>query len=165
MLLRIPCCSRRWFSKCSPRVDQNMAHIVVSSHLNQGCRASLVSRPARLAIVTELILVFLSLTKHLLLQCYKGMTSSVHSWLLYSGYFGVGIEGVWELRRLDQREVTGGWRTLHDEELHNLYSSTNVIRTIISTRMRWAGHVERRERWMRTKFWLEIWRDETTWKI
>jgi hypothetical protein len=24
--------------------------------------------------------------------------------------------------------VTGGWRKLHNEELHNLYSSTNIIR-------------------------------------
>jgi hypothetical protein len=32
---------------------------------------------------------------------------------------------------------------LHNEELHNLYSSTNIIRTIKSRRMRWAGHVAR----------------------
>jgi hypothetical protein len=33
-------------------------------------------------------------------------------------------------------EVTGGWRKLHDEELHNLYSSLNIIRMIKSIRMR-----------------------------
>jgi hypothetical protein len=38
-------------------------------------------------------------------------------------------------------EVTGGWRKLHNEELHNLYSSLNIIRMIKSRRMRWAGHV------------------------
>jgi hypothetical protein len=32
---------------------------------------------------------------------------------------------------------------LHNEELHNLYSSPNIIRTIKSRRMRWAGHVAR----------------------
>jgi hypothetical protein len=37
--------------------------------------------------------------------------------------------------------VTGGWRKLHNEELHNLYSSPNIIRMIKSRRMRWAGHV------------------------
>jgi hypothetical protein len=37
--------------------------------------------------------------------------------------------------------VTGGWRKLHNEELHNLYSSTSIIRIIKSRRMRWAGHV------------------------
>jgi hypothetical protein len=40
-------------------------------------------------------------------------------------------------------EVTGGWRKLHNEELHNLYSSPNIIRMIKSRRMRWAGHVAR----------------------
>jgi hypothetical protein len=39
--------------------------------------------------------------------------------------------------------VTGGWRKLHNEELHNLYSLPSIIRIIKSRRMRWAGHVER----------------------
>jgi hypothetical protein len=38
-------------------------------------------------------------------------------------------------------EVTGGWRKLHNEELHNLYSSPSIIRVTKSRRMRWAGHV------------------------
>jgi hypothetical protein len=38
-------------------------------------------------------------------------------------------------------EVMGGWRKLHNEELHNLYSSPSIIRMIESRRMRWAGHV------------------------
>jgi transcription termination factor 2 len=37
------------------------------------------------------------------------------------------------------------WRKLHNEELHNLYSSSNIIRMIMSGRMRWAGHVARME--------------------
>jgi hypothetical protein len=40
-------------------------------------------------------------------------------------------------------EETGGWRKLHNEELHNLYSSPSIIRVIKSRRMRWAGHVAR----------------------
>jgi hypothetical protein len=39
--------------------------------------------------------------------------------------------------------VTGGWRKLHNEELHNLYSSPRKFRFIKSRRMRWAGHVAR----------------------
>jgi hypothetical protein len=39
--------------------------------------------------------------------------------------------------------VTGGWRKLHNEELHNLYSSPSIIRIITSRWMRWAGHVAR----------------------
>jgi hypothetical protein len=40
-------------------------------------------------------------------------------------------------------EVMGKWRKLHDEELHNLYSSPSIIRIIKSRRMRWVGHVTR----------------------
>jgi hypothetical protein len=39
--------------------------------------------------------------------------------------------------------MTGGWRELHNEELHNLYSSPSIIRMIKSRRMRWAGYVAR----------------------
>jgi hypothetical protein len=45
------------------------------------------------------------------------------------------------LRRISgpkKDDVTGGWRKLHNEELHNLYSSPSISR-----RMRWAGHVAR----------------------
>jgi hypothetical protein len=38
-------------------------------------------------------------------------------------------------------EVTGEWRKLHNEELHNLYSSPDILRQVKSRRMRWAGHV------------------------
>jgi hypothetical protein len=40
-------------------------------------------------------------------------------------------------------EVTGEWRKLHNEELHDLYSSPSIIRIIKSRSMRWAGHVAR----------------------
>jgi hypothetical protein len=40
-------------------------------------------------------------------------------------------------------EVMGGWRKLHNEELHGLYSSPSIIRIIKWRRMRWAGHVAR----------------------
>jgi hypothetical protein len=48
------------------------------------------------------------------------------------------------LRRLfwpKRDEVTGMWRKLHNEELHNLYSSPNIVRVIKSRRVRWAGYV------------------------
>jgi hypothetical protein len=43
-----------------------------------------------------------------------------------------------------REEVAGGWRRLHNEELHHFYASPNIIRTIKSRRMRWAEYVERR---------------------
>jgi hypothetical protein len=38
-------------------------------------------------------------------------------------------------------EVFGGWRRLHNKEPYNLYTPSNIIRVIKSSRMRWAGHV------------------------
>jgi hypothetical protein len=48
------------------------------------------------------------------------------------------------LRRISgpkRDEVTGEWRQLYNGELHNLYSSPDIIRQIKSRRMRWTGHV------------------------
>ena len=40
-------------------------------------------------------------------------------------------------------EVTGEWQRLHNEELNDLHSLSNIVRVIKSRRMRWAGHVVR----------------------
>jgi hypothetical protein len=48
------------------------------------------------------------------------------------------------LRRIfgpKRQEMAGGWRRLHNEVVHNLYASTNIIRVTKSRRMRWAGHI------------------------
>jgi hypothetical protein len=42
-----------------------------------------------------------------------------------------------------KREADGLWRKLHNDELHSLYSSLNIVRVIKSSRMKWAGHVAR----------------------
>jgi hypothetical protein len=42
-----------------------------------------------------------------------------------------------------KREKDGSWRKLHNDELHCLYSSLNIVRVIKSRMMRWAGHVAR----------------------
>jgi hypothetical protein len=42
-------------------------------------------------------------------------------------------------------EATGGWRKLHNEELHNLYSLPSIMRMIKSRRMSCAEHVARME--------------------
>jgi hypothetical protein len=50
------------------------------------------------------------------------------------------------LRRIfgpKRNEVTGEWRKLHNEELYDLYSSSNILRAMKSRRMGWAGQVAR----------------------
>jgi hypothetical protein len=53
--------------------------------------------------------------------------------------------------------VTGEWRKLHNEELHDLYSSPSIIRIIKSRRMKWAGHVARLEKII--DYWWESQRE------
>jgi hypothetical protein len=53
-------------------------------------------------------------------------------------------------------EVIGGWRKLHNEELHNMHPSPSIIRMIKSRRMRCSGHVARMGRiGMHIGFWWE----------
>ena len=44
-----------------------------------------------------------------------------------------------------KRDENGEWRRLHNEELHSLYRSPNIVRVIKSRRLRWKGHVARME--------------------
>jgi hypothetical protein len=54
-----------------------------------------------------------------------------------------------------KREEDGSWRKLHNDELHSLCSSLNIVRVIKSRKMRWAGHVARMGRgWVFTEFCL-----------
>jgi hypothetical protein len=41
------------------------------------------------------------------------------------------------------RRIFGGWRRLHIEELHNLYTSPNIVKMIRSRKIKWSGHVAR----------------------
>jgi hypothetical protein len=58
-----------------------------------------------------------------------------------------------------KREEDGSWRKLHNDELHNLYFSPNIVRVIKSRRMRWAGHVARM-REVRVVYWVLVGRPE-----
>jgi hypothetical protein len=62
-------------------------------------------------------------------------------------------------------EVTGEWKKLQNEELHNLYSFQTIIRQIKSRRIRWAGQVARiRELRKVQSFSGKSRMKETTWK-
>jgi hypothetical protein len=51
-------------------------------------------------------------------------------------------------------EVTEEWRKLHNEELHDLYSSPSIIRIIRFRMLRWAGHVKLMEKkGMHIEYW------------
>jgi hypothetical protein len=46
-----------------------------------------------------------------------------------------------------KREEDGSWRKLHNDELHSLYSSLNIVKVVKSRRMGWAGHVAYMGEW------------------
>jgi hypothetical protein len=59
-------------------------------------------------------------------------------------------------------EVTGGWRKLHNEERHNVYSTPSIIRKIKSRMMRCAGHVAQMRREIYTGYWWESQKEKET---
>jgi hypothetical protein len=64
-----------------------------------------------------------------------------------------------------RKEGRGGWRRLHNDELHDLYSSPNVLRVIKSRSIRWVGHGAHVDK-MRNKYKLLVGKTEgkSTWK-
>jgi hypothetical protein len=58
----------------------------------------------------------------------------------YKLYFRENLSRICGLKR---DKVTGEWRDLHNEELHDLYSSPNIVLVMKSRIMRWTRHVMR----------------------
>jgi hypothetical protein len=95
--------------------------------------------------------VFSSHIKYLKIKIYKTVILPVvlygyETWSLTLGEENrLRVFETTELRRIfgPKREEDGSWRKLHNDELHDLYSSQKIVRVIKSGRMRWAGHVAR----------------------
>jgi hypothetical protein len=123
--------------------DQNFIHEEIKSRLNSGnaCYHS----------VQSLLSSFL-LSRNVKVKIYKTIILPV---VLYGcETWSLTLREEYRLRVFDKRvlrrifglkrdEVTGELRKLHNEELHNLFSSPDIIKQVKSRRMRWAGHVAR----------------------
>jgi hypothetical protein len=113
--------------------DQNCMHEEIKSGLNSGTLATirLLSRHLKVKIYRTTILPVV------LYGCetWSLTLTEVHRLTVFENRVLRGIFGP------KRDEVKGQWRKLHNKELHNLYSSPDVIRQIKSRRMRWAGHV------------------------
>jgi hypothetical protein len=71
------------------------------------------------------------------------------------------------LRRIfgPKREEDGSWRKLHNDELHSLYSSPNIVRVIKPRKMTWTGHVARMGMGeLFTGFWLGSPKERDHWE-
>jgi hypothetical protein len=96
--------------------------------------------------------VFPSAVKNLIIRIYKTIILPV---VLYGcETWSLTLREEHKLRVFENRvlrrifvpkrdEMTGEWRKLHNEELHDFFSSPSIIRIIKSRRMRWEGHVAR----------------------
>jgi hypothetical protein len=95
--------------------------------------------------------IFCLISKNLKIKIYKTVIFPVVLYGCETWSLTLGEEhrlGVFEntvLRKIfgPKMEVDGLWRKLHNDELHSLYSSPNIVRVIKSRGMRWAGHVAR----------------------
>jgi hypothetical protein len=87
------------------------------------------------------------LFNNLKIKIYK---TTILPFVLYGVKRSVTLREEHKLRLFENRvlrptseEVAGGWRRLHNEELHDLYDAENIIRVNKSRRIRWTGHIAR----------------------
>jgi hypothetical protein len=123
--------------------DQNCIHEDIKSRLNSGnaCYHSVQS-----------LLSFLLLSRNVKVKIYKtiflpAVLYGCETWFItlredrrLKVYENMVLRKIYGPKR---DEVTENWRKLHNEELHNMYSSPDIIRQMKSRRMKWAGHVAR----------------------
>jgi hypothetical protein len=91
---------------------------------------------------------FCLLSKNVKIRIYKTIILSVvlygfETWSLTLSHIDCENRVLRRIFGPKRDEVTGDWRKLNNEELHKLYSSPKIIRTIKSRRMKWAGNIAR----------------------
>jgi hypothetical protein len=122
--------------------NQNDIHDEIKSRLNSGCACY---------HSVQNLLSSRRTSKNLKIKIYKTVIIPVVLYGFETWSFTLREEHrlrVFEnrvLRRIfgPKRKEDGSWRKLHNDELHGLYYSPNVVWVIKSRRMRWAGHVAR----------------------
>jgi hypothetical protein len=120
--------------------NQNDIHDEIESRLNSGnaCYYSVQN-----------LLSSCLIPKNLKIKIYKTVILPVvlygcKTWsLTLREEYGLRVFENSVLRRIfgPKREVDRSWRKLHNDELHSLYSSLNIVRVIKARRLRWVGHV------------------------
>jgi hypothetical protein len=126
------------------QTNQNDIHDEIKNRLNSG-------NACYYAVQNLFSSRLISKKKNLKIQIYKTVILPVVLYGCENSSLTLGEEHrlrVFENRMLREiigpkREEDGSWRKLHNDELHNLYSSPNIVRVIKSRRMRWAGHAAR----------------------
>jgi hypothetical protein len=124
-----------------------MKYMIISRHPNSGQNQNV--RIANYSVKN--LLSFRLTSKNLKIKIYKTVILPVvlyecETWsLILREEHRLRLFDNRVLRRIfgPEREEDGSSRELHNDEPHNLYSSSNVVRVIKSRRMRWAGHVAR----------------------
>ena len=133
-------------------MDARRASTVNNANPSPG-KANITFCFSQLCINTSHFRLFRLLSKNLRIKIYKTILLPVvlygcEAWsLTLRGECRLRVFENGVLRRIygPKKDENGEWRMLHNEELHSLYYSPNIVRMIKSRRPRWAGHVARME--------------------
>jgi hypothetical protein len=121
--------------------NQNDIHDEIKSRFNLGNEGMLAIIQSRIFCLPHI--------KNLKIKIYKTVILTVvlygcKTWSLTLGEeYRLRVVENRVLRKIfgPKREEDGSWRKIHNDELHSLNSSPNIVKVIKSRRMRWAGHV------------------------
>jgi hypothetical protein len=123
--------------------DQNCMHEEIKSRLNSGnacCRSVHSLLSSRMLSGKLKVKIYKTIILPVVLYWCETWSLTLREEHRLRVFENRVLRGIFGPKR---DEVTGDWRKLHNGELHNLYSSPDIIRQIKSRRMGWARHVAR----------------------